>query len=117
MRRPDFCRFSYCRCSSVISPKHINIAEHARWRGMADADDLVRFALATVWRTQHLGGTGVAHRPQAFPELRGNAPVVGVFHHALELAVFDQLAPLATRSEEHTSELQSLMRILSAVFC
>src|SRR3546814_3992754 len=31
--------------------------------------------------------------------------------------VFDQVATLTTRSEEHTSELQSLMRISYAVFC
>src|SRR3546814_1610569 len=31
--------------------------------------------------------------------------------------VFDDLIPLAVRSEEHTSELQSLMRISYAVFC
>src|SRR3546814_4314054 len=29
----------------------------------------------------------------------------------------DAVAPIATRSEEHTSELQSLMRISYAVFC
>src|SRR3546814_5227561 len=31
--------------------------------------------------------------------------------------ISDILAPLAVRSEEHTSELQSLMRISYAVFC
>src|SRR3546814_3288531 len=38
----------------------------------------------------------------------------------LELRVFDGeggIPPTATRSEEHTSELQSLMRISYAVFC
>src|SRR3546814_10536106 len=31
--------------------------------------------------------------------------------------IIDSLAPTNTRSEEHTSELQSLMRISYAVFC
>src|SRR3546814_8373452 len=33
------------------------------------------------------------------------------------LFIHDRLAPQAYRSEEHTSELQSLMRISYAVFC
>src|SRR3546814_3585500 len=33
------------------------------------------------------------------------------------LFIIAQSAPLAARSEEHTSELQSLMRISYAVFC
>src|SRR3546814_10296432 len=33
------------------------------------------------------------------------------------IKVIDLLAPYAKRSEEHTSELQSLMRISYAVFC
>src|SRR3546814_4237774 len=41
--------------------------------------------------------------------------------HATEALVFAELgrflAPVALRSEEHTSELQSLMRISYAVFC
>src|SRR3546814_2305865 len=35
----------------------------------------------------------------------------------MESAVLDQMAVDLTRSEEHTSELQSLMRISYAVFC
>src|SRR3546814_5049688 len=34
-----------------------------------------------------------------------------------EILLVEQLLPLADRSEEHTSELQSLMRISYAVFC
>src|SRR3546814_3296430 len=47
-------------------------------------------------------------------------PVAGrALEHALRLGVEAHLQPviLATRSEEHTSELQSLMRISYAVFC
>src|SRR3546814_3426279 len=44
----------------------------------------------------------------------------GHHHHAdlnLRSAYLHVLADAATRSEEHTSELQSLMRISYAVFC
>src|SRR3546814_1237617 len=37
--------------------------------------------------------------------------------HRLELVDVDPADPAAIRSEEHTSELQSLMRISYAVFC
>src|SRR3546814_9809262 len=38
-------------------------------------------------------------------------------HSATELEDLDVVAQLEARSEEHTSELQSLMRISYAVFC
>lgn len=66
---------------------------------MADTDHLVRLALAAVGRAEHLEGAGVAHRAEVAPELRGDAPVVGVLHHALEFAVLDQLAPFAAELE------------------
>src|SRR3546814_2811735 len=37
--------------------------------------------------------------------------------HALSLHFLDEIAEIRWRSEEHTSELQSLMRISYAVFC
>src|SRR3546814_3145704 len=40
---------------------------------------------------------------------------IGAFHEALNLAAIGKLPVI--RSEEHTSELQSLMRISYAVFC
>src|SRR3546814_8117529 len=52
-----------------------------------------------------------------------NADVVVVNHHLLlaDLALkqegFGEILPGAQRSEEHTSELQSLMRTSYAVFC
>src|SRR3546814_7734052 len=42
------------------------------------------------------------------------SPRAGHLHDTLAKA---DAAPLGVRSEEHTSELQSLMRITSAVFC
>src|SRR3546814_8402020 len=41
--------------------------------------------------------------------------VIGKFHHGHTLAAIGE--QLLSRSEEHTSELQSLMRISYAVFC
>src|SRR3546814_4373536 len=61
----------------------------------------------------------VEHRlPQELYDLRvRNAPDVG-FVEPLSNAVGHDLAvEVITRSEEHTSELQSLMRISYAVFC
>src|SRR3546814_1898859 len=67
------------------------------------------------------------------PWLFVTAPLAGVLHWAeswlahdvafrllaeMRIAIFDKLDRLApARSEEHTSELQSLMRISYAVFC
>src|SRR3546814_6380286 len=73
-----------------------------------------------------------AHRPRAHPEHRVvDRAVIGLAHraHALERPALRDEAPRAGdvaveagarhpgRSEEHTSELQSLMRISYAVFC
>src|SRR3546814_5484653 len=43
--------------------------------------------------------------------------VTGYVMRVAPFAVFGALASVVTRSEEHTSELQSLMRISYAVFC
>src|SRR3546814_4401341 len=48
--------------------------------------------------------------------LRDGRNATGEFR-ALRVARHDELAALGRRSEEHTSELQSLMRISYAVFC
>src|SRR3546814_4676886 len=44
-------------------------------------------------------------------------PLVSAMHDAAVAAVHTPAATAAERSEEHTSELQSLMRISYAVFC
>src|SRR5471032_661292 len=94
MHRPDF-----LKSSSGISPKHINIAEHAGRRRMADADHLVWLALAAVRRAQDFDGVGVADGAEVLPEVCGNRPVIRVLDHAFKLAVLDQLTPLATELE------------------
>src|SRR3546814_3842751 len=53
---------------------------------------------------------------EAFHE-RADADVEARGIHQHEIAVDDELAAAVQRSEEHTSELQSLMRISYAVFC
>src|SRR3546814_8409884 len=50
---------------------------------------------------------------QLFAERRPLAPLKAI----IALATFAGAIALAARSEEHTSELQSLMRISYAVFC
>src|SRR3546814_9053334 len=70
----------------------------------------VREALADT------GGVGVTIDAQAVPAARlladGDTVGSGTFRK-LDDAIVERL----TRSEEHTSELQSLMRISYAVFC
>src|SRR3546814_8843577 len=41
----------------------------------------------------------------------------GVFHGSLESSLSGSVPSMRRRSDEHTSELQSLMRISYAVFC
>src|SRR3546814_4724729 len=67
------------------------------------------------------GGQIVIDRHAAVPGLAFLRIVIGDQRHAPELpagiVVIGHQRQPAVRSEEHTSELQSLMRISSAVFC
>src|SRR3546814_4644105 len=45
------------------------------------------------------------------------APCAPKTHETRTIRCLDKLLTIASRSEEHTSELQSLMRISYAVFC
>src|SRR3546814_4252430 len=45
-----------------------------------------------------------------------NIPLIGIWVRLLRVP-YQYLYPVIIRSEEHTSELQSLMRISYAVFC
>src|SRR3546814_6170797 len=58
-----------------------------------------------------LGRDGLAEARQPTRRVARDAPAAG------GVAVAQELLGLTGRSEEHTSELQSLMRILYAVFC
>src|SRR3546814_8610470 len=57
--------------------------------------------------------TGDRIQDRALAEVGGKALWTRELDAALDAGVID----IAVRSEEHTSELQSLMRISSAVFC
>src|SRR3546814_14902555 len=86
-------------------------------------DTLVPYT--TLFRSACFGDAaieeGVFHESMNFAELR-KLPVIFLLENNL-YSVYTPLAerqpdrPLTDRSEEHTSELQSLMRISYAVFC
>src|SRR3546814_8760685 len=67
---------------------------------------------------QHVGQSGAQHRPGADRRRLGVAAIVAVLGSP-DRRRRARRPPLqdARRSEEHTSELQSLMRISYAVFC
>src|SRR3546814_5619731 len=68
------------------------------------------FPYTTLFRSgvaQDQDAPPFAYFPQAAGDRARHAAKVGMFHCLL----------LGSRSEEHTSELQSLMRISYAVFC
>src|SRR3546814_4393056 len=103
------------------------------WSSDVCSSDLLHIVL---FRGQHIVFDRVAHLERAFlrraggqAELDRNPPLVLVGQKAARQAVKEQdeqcdgervdrqEQPFAIRSEEHTSELQSLMRISYAVFC
>src|SRR3546814_11420326 len=79
------------------------------------------FPYTTLFRSRQF--VQAVGRPEAVAE-GGEARAVGSQQghvgpprHLLDLAEFRQIVGVPGRSEEHTSELQSLMRISYAVFC
>src|SRR3546814_1435344 len=75
---------------------------HGRWAGRAGSDD--RFC-GEAWPRAAVGRPGI---------WRGTGAYAGRADHILRR---NTRGAAAVRSEEHTSELQSLMRISYAVFC
>src|SRR3546814_4705446 len=80
------------------------------------------FPYTTLFRSPRclLQGAARGLGRQPVPRLRWPAPVARAADAVLRLARCDEFRSYrrpAARSEEHTSELQSLMRISSAVFC
>src|SRR3546814_10668235 len=82
------------------------------------------FPYTTLFRSKHGALGGLAAGIDAFRactgyRVPGAGPVAASLSWLLEAATLSAsgIAPLAFRSEEHTSELQSLMRISYAVFC
>src|SRR3546814_1078747 len=93
-------------------------AQLARERGLLlrDGDAHATDAVALRRELQRLApaAADVEHaHPLAQPELAADQVELG-FLRIIEVL---RLAPVAARSEEHTSELQSLMRTSFAVFC
>src|SRR3546814_9173471 len=64
---------------------------------------------------RHIGKTGQARRDQ--PREHARILSGGLCQHHRGIGRQIAMARVARRSEEHTSELQSLMRISYAVFC
>src|SRR3546814_17343677 len=71
------------------------------------------FPSTTLFRSRDLQTAAVGHRTHR----RGGAPAKGLDRRLCFLHLDQPLVSPASRSEEHTSELQSLMRISYAVFC
>src|SRR3546814_9526348 len=84
--------------------------------GVMDLRSCVARAVERRWRLGHSRGDGVGGcaatiaEPRAMPRCATNSPI-----SACRCALGRALPH--PRSEEHTSELQSLMRISYAVFC
>src|SRR5262249_19177982 len=68
-------------------------------RGMADADHLVGLTLAAVWGSHDLQRVVIANHLETAPERRRDAAVIGIFDHRGELAVLNELPPLAAKLE------------------
>src|SRR3546814_8040443 len=68
-----------------------------------------------------IGKSNIVGKPVALLLLEQGCTVIVCNRHTVDLADVcrsaDIIVAAAGRSEEHTSELQSLMRITSAVFC
>src|SRR3546814_8063343 len=62
------------------------------------------------------GGKLILLCPEGFWR-KGNVDITAERYGIEQVATMDELAAAVRRSEEHTSELQSLMRISYAVFC
>src|SRR3546814_4858671 len=74
--------------------------------------DAAPFAFAALW--EPLAGAGEG---ESSPKLQGGCALITTEANATMAAVHHRMPVILTRSEEHTSELQSLMRISYADFC
>src|SRR3546814_6714420 len=77
------------------------------------------FPYTTLFRSAWCSGRRNRHRRRgsARSELTDRGSAVRFLPHRRRLRERNSLYPSTVRSEEHTSELQSLMRISYAVFC
>src|SRR3546814_6186119 len=96
----------------------IHLTQHGSWQQAVNAAVMNRAALEPIGR-----GDPGRIRPialyQAQPQTGGAEATVELLKkHLIEVEkIPEEAIVVATRSEEHTSELQSLMRNSYAVFC
>src|SRR3546814_3490786 len=120
----SICLGQYGLCACLIT--HLPLTHESRWQ-----DHILANCWPKEWY-QHYNAAGhyrhdpcVAHsRRTADPFLWSDvsresleAPARLVMHEATEFGLRQGICVPVHRSEEHTSELQSLMRISYAVFC
>src|SRR3546814_1329964 len=112
------------RASSVITyavrhghphPQPPEVERLQRARPWCDGGDALRVPRARRADGRVRGGVGCAHARDVLPSRR-RLPRPARAHAAVSRIEVAQ-GRVAQRSEEHTSELQSLMRISYAVFC
>src|SRR3546814_1266696 len=85
---------------------------------VCSSDLLVEMAIAdAVQRRVNVLVEGTMRNPDVVAKTLRDFRGAGFETDARALAVSPELSSLGIRSEEHTSELQSLMRISYAVFC
>src|ERR1700674_5124209 len=87
------------KARSRVAAEYIDRGEHAGRRGMSDADQLRRLALAAIWRAENLQRRFIAGPFEAGPEVRRDAAIVGILEHGGELAALDQMSPFTTKLE------------------
>src|SRR5437773_1710697 len=63
---------------ACLTAKHVDVAEYARRRRVADADRLPGLAFAAIRRAEHAHRVSVADALQAAPEVRTDAAVIRV---------------------------------------
>src|SRR3546814_10731566 len=91
--------------------------QRGRWAERGIGARVGNHANAPVPRAGHLDQRRKC-RPWVASEVRDNQRGTRAFLGSpMQIVVGEQLSALRHRSEEHTSELQSLMRNSSAVFC
>src|SRR3546814_1873774 len=97
-------------CSSDLVYPHQRCSRHEE-----PCDDQAR--PDAVEKSQSEGRPAAARRKDASDEAYGDEAKRDVLHQNLPVPTFATKSRSSWRSEEHTSELQSLMRISYAVFC
>src|SRR5215475_13386768 len=83
----------------LLPPKDLDVSEQAGGRGMTNTDHLIGLALTAVRGAHDLERILIPNHLKAAPEGRRDATIIGILHHGAQLAVLDQLSPLAAKLE------------------